>query len=87
MASHIASIVEQFGGQTALARRLGCDQSTVSDWVRNNRVPSQRIPEIIAAAAKLNPPVTLRPDDFFDLSATAPAPRRRTPTAPQASVP
>lgn len=83
----IPVIVAHFGGQNSLARILSTRQSTVWGWVSKNRVPSQRIPEIIAAAAKLNPPVTLRPDDFFDLSAPAPQPRRRrTQPAPQAST-
>ncbi len=70
----ISAIVHMFGGQIHIASALGCGQSTISDWVRNDRVPSWRIPQIIAAAARLDPPVILRPDDFFDLPAPSPAP-------------
>ena len=57
-----------------MARALSLRQSVVWGWKSSGHVPSKRIPEIIAAAGRLNPPVTLRPDDFFDLPAAQSAP-------------
>lgn len=64
----IQLIVAQFGGQTALARRLRTSQGTVWEWVNNGLVPSARIPQIIEAARALEPPVLLEPNDFFAIS-------------------
>jgi YdaS antitoxin of YdaST toxin-antitoxin system len=61
----IRQIAALFGGQTGLARALGKNQSTVSEWVAEGRVPSLRIPDVIKAAERLRPPVALRPDHFF----------------------
>ena len=61
----IQRIVGLFGGQTALARLIGRSQGTVWEWVEKGQVPSNRIPEVIAAGANLNPPVRLEPNDFF----------------------
>ena len=52
-----------------MARSLGKRQSVVWGWAASGRVPSKRIPEIIAAAARLDPPVHLTPNDFFDVAA------------------
>ena len=72
----VARIISQFGGQTAMARRLGCRQSTVWEWQQKGRVPSQKIPVIIEAARDLKPPLDLTANDFFatvpDRSASAP---------------
>lgn len=67
----IEPIVARFGSQTALARALKTSQSTVWEWVEKGRVPSTRIPLIIEAARRLDPPVTLEPNDFFATSAGA----------------
>jgi len=64
-ASHIIS---RFGGQTALARILKTSQGTIWGWVAAERIPSKRIPQIIEAARRLDPPIQLEPNDFFDLS-------------------
>lgn len=63
----IRSLVERLGGQSALARLLGTKQSTVWEWVKEGRVPSARILTIMEVAGNLDPPVTLRTDDFFDV--------------------
>ena len=68
----ISDIVRLFGSQLKLAVTIDRRQSTIAAWIKHNRVPSKRIPQIIAAAARLNPPVHLRPDDFFDLPAPVP---------------
>lgn len=67
----IEPIVAHFGGQTALARALKTSQGTVWEWVEKGRVPSTRIPAIIEAAKRLEPPVALEPNDFFATSAGA----------------
>jgi DNA-binding transcriptional regulator YdaS (Cro superfamily) len=67
----IERIVSHFGGQTPLARMLGTRQSTVWEWVNQARVPSAKIPEVISAAARLDPPVILQPNDFFVMATEA----------------
>lgn len=61
----ISDIAARFGSQNAFARALGKRQSTVWEWISNGRVPSASIPEVIAAAARHNPPILLEPNDFF----------------------
>jgi len=63
----VSSVISKFGGQTALARHLTTSQGTVWGWVESGRIPSKRIPQIIEAARRLDPPVYLEPNDFFDL--------------------
>lgn len=64
----VKRIVTLFGGQTALARAIGASQPSVFDWIQANRIPSTRIAAIVAAAAKLDPPVELTLSDFFAAS-------------------
>lgn len=61
----VQRIISHFGSQSALARSLSTSQGTVWEWIRTGRVPAARIPEIIKAAAHLDPPVDLEPNDFF----------------------
>ena len=66
--SVVDRIASHFGGQNGLARALSTTQSTVWGWKqRGGLIPSKRIPEIIEAASRLEPPVRLLPEDFFDL--------------------
>jgi hypothetical protein len=69
----IALLATRFGGISAMARAVGCPQQTVQDWVTKGHVPSQRIPGVIKTAAKLDPPVRLRPADFFPAEVSADA--------------
>lgn len=62
--SPAASIVERFGGQTALARAIGVSQGTVWGWVNTGRIPYSRIDAIVEAARKLEPPLVLDGNDF-----------------------
>ncbi|MBW6400011.1 helix-turn-helix domain-containing protein [Roseomonas sp. HJA6] len=64
-APHLERLVAAFGGQNAMARALGTSQGTVWGWLKGGYVPSRRIPEVIDAAARLNPPVVLTHADFF----------------------
>jgi DNA-binding transcriptional regulator YdaS (Cro superfamily) len=61
----IRKIAEQFGGVTAMARRVGVSQPSVSDWVANSVVPSRQIPSVIKAGRQMTPPIILEPNDFF----------------------
>ncbi|GBQ79530.1 hypothetical protein AA13595_0050 [Gluconacetobacter johannae DSM 13595] len=61
----VISVIALFGGQTDLARHLSTSQGTVWGWTQTGRVPSKRIPQIIEAARRLDPPVYLTPNDFF----------------------
>jgi hypothetical protein len=61
-------VITAFGGQSALARALGLKQSTVWGWADSGTIPARRIPEVIAAGARSQPPVILTPSDFFDLT-------------------
>jgi hypothetical protein len=61
----IEAIVARFGGQSALARKLGCGQSAVWAWCESDIVPSGRIPDIIAAGLRHDPPIRLTANDFF----------------------
>ncbi len=47
----IEAIIQRFGGHTATARKLGCSQSAVSEWVAKRNVPSHRIRELTDTAA------------------------------------
>jgi hypothetical protein len=67
MINRIDRIVFEFGGQNAMARALKCSQATVWSWTKTGRVPSDRIPQIIAAARLLDPPLKLEPNDFFEI--------------------
>lgn len=67
----VTRIVAIFGGQTALARAIGTRQSVIYGWVDRGCVPSRRVHQVIEAAEKLSPPVSLTPADFFDLTGKA----------------
>lgn len=72
------TIIQEFGGQNAMARTLSCRQSSVWRWANSGRIPSKRIPQIIEAARRLEPPVYLTPNDFFP-------PVEAPPTTPEAA--
>lgn len=59
----IAAIAECFGSPLEMANELGYPQQTVTDWIAAGRVPSSRIPEVIARAAKVG--IRLTPCSFF----------------------
>lgn len=70
----IKRIVATFGSQLALARAVAVSRTIISWWIELG-VPPGRIPAIIEAAAKLDPPVELTLSDFFS---TSPVPERET---------
>ena len=60
----IEAIVTRFGGQSELARTLGCAQATVWHWSRNRRLSSHHIERIIDTGRAMDPPIDLEPNDF-----------------------
>jgi hypothetical protein len=46
----IKNIVQRFGGQTALAKRIGINQSGVAYWVKTGNIPSKWHPMLIEIA-------------------------------------
>lgn len=57
------SIIEKFGGQTALAKALGKTQSTVQHWAKTGIIPAQRHASILKAAEERG--IDLTPGDFL----------------------
>ena len=43
-------IIARFGGQSALARSLGVNQSTVQHWAKTGQIPSWRREQVLRAA-------------------------------------
>jgi len=43
-------IIARFGGQSALARSLGVNQSTVQHWAKTGQIPSWRKEQVLRAA-------------------------------------
>ncbi len=58
------AVVEKFGGQTALAKLIGINQSAVAYWVKKGTVPSKWHARLIEIANGLG--VDLSASDFFD---------------------
>jgi DNA-binding transcriptional MerR regulator len=52
-----ARVIAQFGSQSALARALGINQSTVQHWAKNGQIPSWRREQILKAARELGIPL------------------------------
>ena len=67
----VERLVARFGSQNRMASLIGARQSEVWRWIKQGRVPSSRIPALIAAGAMLEPPVTAA--DFFPPSGGAPS--------------
>lgn len=64
--SLVANLLSIFGpNQREIADKLGMAQHGVGYWISQGHVPSQRIPQVIRAARRLDPPVKLQPNDFF----------------------
>jgi DNA-binding transcriptional regulator YdaS (Cro superfamily) len=50
-------VIAKFGGQSALARALGTNQSTVQHWAKTRQIPSWRHEEILRAAQERGVPL------------------------------
>lgn len=61
------ALLGAFGGMTSLAKMLNIKAPSICGWRYRGRIPSKRIPQIIEAAKRLDPPVHLEPNDFFQL--------------------
>lgn len=57
------TIIQKFGGQTALAGLIGKKQSTVAYWAKVGTVPSKWQPELLRLAAEKG--LDLQPSDFL----------------------
>lgn len=60
---NIRNIVNRFGGQTALARKIGKGQTTVSYWVKTGIIPAKWQPILLAAAQAEGIPLSA--EDFM----------------------
>ncbi|WP_415517196.1 carph-isopro domain-containing protein [Gluconobacter oxydans] len=67
MANNAEEIVEILGGPSKAARLVGVKPPSIMGWRYRGRIPTKRIPQIIEAAKRLDPPVHLEPNDFFQL--------------------
>ena len=66
-------IIEKFGGIRPMAHKLNMPVTTVQGWKKRGAIPSNRHPDLLAAASRHN--VTL---DQAELDAAAPADERPT---------
>ena len=64
-------IIEKFGGIRPMAHKLNMPVTTVQGWKKRGAIPSNRHPDLLAAASRHN--VTL---DQAELDAAAPADER-----------
>lgn len=60
------TVVEKFGGQTALARLIGINQSAISYWVKKGAIPSKWHSKLFEIA--LSSGIDLSASDFIDES-------------------
>ena len=61
----MARILDGFGSQKNIAAAVGVGRSAISLWYADRRIPRKRWDEIIAGAAKLDPPLVLTRTDFI----------------------
>lgn len=73
MVAKASEIIAQFGGQSALARALGVNQSTVQHWAKTGNIPTWRREQVERAAQTHGLGIQL---------SAAPAPRSATQTPP-----
>ncbi len=65
-----AEIIARFGGQSALARSLGLNQSTVQHWAKTGQIPAWRHDQVLRAARERG--VALDPHDLGGMSGAEP---------------
>lgn len=61
----VAEIVILLGGSGRLAQKLGIKSQSVSQWIRSNRIPVARVPELEKISRKKGLPLRaedMRPD-------------------------
>lgn len=59
----INDILRLFGSQQALARLIGCGQSTIAGWKQRGVIPARRQRQVLHAARKLG--LRLTADDLI----------------------
>ena len=65
MARKVSDVIDYLGGVTVLSRELGHRwPTTVQGWKSRGVIPSRQIPNVLAAAKRLNKP--LEASDFFE---------------------
>lgn len=57
------TVVDKFGGQTAVAALIGIKQSGVSYWVKQGTVPAKWHEVLLEKASELG--IDLKPEDFL----------------------
>jgi hypothetical protein len=68
----IKNIVQRFGGQTALAKRIGINQSGVAYWVKTGNIPSKWHPMLLEIAQSSGIALEATELTFQDKSTTVP---------------
>jgi hypothetical protein len=68
----IKNIVQRFGGQTALAKRIGINQSGVAYWVKTGNIPSKWHPMLLEIAQSSGIALEASELIFQDKSTTVP---------------
>ena len=82
MANKAGEIIARFGGQSALARSLGVNQSTVQHWAKTGQIPSWRREQVLRAAQARG--ISLGSGEF--LASAAPPQAPPAPAASQVAV-
>src|SRR5665213_2435352 len=73
------TIIDRFGGQTALAEAIGKPQSTVQYWSRTGSIPAKWHPLVIEAAQRKG--IEVASVDLVALAEAPPKPVSRAPVA------
>ena len=50
--SQVPRLIETLGGVTAIARMLGIEQPSVSEWKANKRIPAPRLAQLAIATGR-----------------------------------
>ncbi len=61
---HLSTIVQNLGGQSSAATRIGVKRTTLAMWLNKGRVPATRIRQVCKATGLT--PEQIRPDLFSD---------------------
>ena len=60
--STLQSVINKVGSKAELARRLGCSQQVIHNWMRRGRIPAERCIDIERATGGVVTCEELRPD-------------------------
>lgn len=62
---NVSEIVRSLGGPVSIGRHLGISSQAISLWIRKNRIPAERVPDLELLARGLGADVRaeqMRPD-------------------------